>query len=59
MALEIGEISVRMAVEEQHRQQQIPAPAGDTATLAAAQHEQIVNECVRQVLLALQRQQAR
>lgn len=59
MALEIGEITVNMAVGNLQ-----PPPAGprqdmDAAAIGAAQQARIVEECVRRVLLALQRQQER
>lgn len=59
MALEIGEITVNMAVGSLQ-----PPPAGpqqdmEAAASGAAQQERIVEECVRRVLSALRRQQER
>ena len=59
MALEIGEITVSMAVGNL----QAP-PAGqqqdmDAAATGAAQQARMVEECVRQVLSALRRQRER
>lgn len=58
MALEIGEITVNMAVGS------LQPPAGpqqdmEAAASGAAQQERIVEECVRRVLSALRRQQER
>ena len=54
MALEIGEIGVRMAVSEHNEKDATTnSQPGQTPTLRPEDRAQIVQECVREVLQAM------
>ncbi|MGS0742606.1 DUF5908 family protein [Glaciimonas sp. GG7] len=56
MALEIGEIGVRMAVSDHNEKYAAPTPhnqPGQTPALRPDDRAQIIQECVREVLQAM------
>lgn len=62
MPLNIGEIGVRVAVRDPNEQPAAPAAGGcggGGTTLAPAQQDQIIAECVRVVLQTLRMNEAR
>ena len=62
MPLEISEIGVHVAVGpnvDPQGPQEPQAPSGDGGALTPAQHEAIVNECVKRVMENLRQMQER